>query len=76
MNAYNLQRTLCEQYPRHCQDDDERVGAFWLPFLTGAVISAPLWYIIGNNKNQNQVQQYYPGYYPTYYPYPPQYPYR
>lgn len=52
-------------YPR-CSETDERMGGFWLPFLTGAIISAPAWYILGNKNNQ---EYYYPQYYQPYYPY-------
>lgn len=55
---------LRHNYPRNCCND-ERLGAFWLPFLTGAIISAPAWYILGNKSNQ----EYYPNYYQPYYPY-------
>lgn len=51
-------------YPKPC--DDKRLGAFWLPFLTGAIISAPAWYILGNKSNQDY---YYPQYYQPYYQY-------
>lgn len=58
---------------------DERFGGFLLPFITGAVVSAPFWFVAGNNKQQYQNQSY-PMYYPyqqpaqqfpNYYPYPP-----
>lgn len=55
-------------------DNNERMGGFLLPFLTGAVVSAPFWYIAGNNKYckgaQCYQQQYYQNQpYPMYYPY-------
>ena len=56
---------LRKNYPRDCNSCDERIGGFWLPFLTGAIISAPAWYILGNKQNQ----EYYPQYYQPYYPY-------
>ncbi|MGN1295919.1 MAG: hypothetical protein ACI4U5_05870 [Bacilli bacterium] len=77
MNKDNLIRSLRNSYPRSCEDD-ERIGAFWLPFIAGAVVSAPVWYVIGNNKANDMTQ--YPTYYPyqpysynnpAYYPYPP-----
>lgn len=54
--------------------NDERFGgAFLLPFLTGAVVSAPFWYIGGSNKAQqlyqNQPYPYQNQPYPMYYPY-------
>lgn len=54
--------------------NDERFGgAFLVPFLTGAVISAPFWYLGAQNKaNQMYQQQMYYQYnnpYPQYYPY-------
>ncbi len=63
--------------------NDDRFGGFLLPFITGAVVSAPFWFVAGNNKAQYQNQQYpvyypyqtYPQSSPMYYPYPP-YPYR
>ena len=53
-----------------------------LPFLTGAVVSAPFWYLGGVNKGENYYKYnpypvYYPMYqgnypnYPSYFPYPP-----
>jgi hypothetical protein len=45
---------------------DERFGLL-LPFLTGAVISAPFWFTLGLNR------QPYPPYMPPY-PYPQAYP--
>lgn len=61
--------------------NDERIGGFLVPFLTGALVSAPLWYLGANNKLANSYYQnqqypmYYPYYtntnYPSYYPYPP-----
>ena len=54
-----------------CINDNERFGGgFLLPFLTGAAISAPFWYLGGVNKGQ---QQYYSQPYPVYYPYPVEY---
>ena len=62
---------------------DERFGGFLVPFLAGAVVSAPFWYLGANNKYQQQMyyqNQPYPMYYPyqnqgnglpSYYPYPP-----
>lgn len=60
--------------------NDERFGgAFLVPFLTGAVISAPFWYLGAQNKaNQMYQQQMYYQYnnqYPQYYPYTKYYPY-
>ena len=45
------------------QNNDTRFGGFLLPFLTGAVVTAPLWFLSGQNRYQT---------YPPYYPYPPQ----
>lgn len=59
----------CRNRPIEQCCNEDRLGGFLLPFITGAVISAPFWYIAGNNKYQNQ---YYPPY--PYYQYPP-YPY-
>lgn len=73
------------QNTRSCQENfgDERFGGFLVPFLAGAVVSAPLWYLGANNKYQQQMyyqNQPYPMYYPyqnqgtglpSYYPYPP-----
>lgn len=64
---------------KNCDLNDERFGGFLLPFITGAVVSAPFWFVAGNNKQQYQNQQYpmyypyqqYPQQIPTYYPYPP-----
>lgn len=54
-------------------DNDDRYG-FLLPFITGAVVSAPFWYLGANNKAQQQMQtqqMYYQNQpYPMYYPYP------
>lgn len=58
--------------------NDERFGgAFLVPFLTGAVISAPFWYLGAQNKANQMYQQQmsyqynnpYQTYYPNYYPY-------
>ncbi len=61
--------------------NDERFGGFLVPFLTGAIVSAPFWYLGGSNNAQKQMYYqsggypaYYPytqGPYPQYYPYPP-----
>lgn len=62
------QLNLRSIYPKCPQEkQDERFGGFLVPFIAGAAISAPFWFIAGNNK-QNQAI-YYP---PTveYYPYP------
>lgn len=70
---------------RSCEPNsgDERFGGFLVPFLAGAVVSAPFWYLGANNKVQQQMyyqNQPYPMYYPyqnpgtttpSYYPYPP-----
>ena len=61
------------------ENDDNRFGGFLLPFITGAVVSAPFWFVAGNNKAQYQNQPYpmyypyqpYPQRHPMYYPYPP-----
>lgn len=65
------------------ETNDERFGGFLIPFLTGAIVSAPFWYIGANNNIQKQMyyqNQPYPAYYPyqanpnqipSYYPYPP-----
>lgn len=45
------------------QNNDTRFGGFLLPFLTGAVVSAPFWFLGAQNRYQT---------YPPYYPYPPQ----
>lgn len=49
--------------------NDERFfgGGFLVPFLAGAVVSAPFWYLGATNKVQQQ--NYYPQPYPVYYPY-------
>ena len=50
------------------QNNNERFGGgFLLPFLTGAAISAPFWYLGGVNKGQQTYYQPQP--YPVYYPY-------
>lgn len=65
-----------------CKDNDERFGGFLVPFLAGAVVSAPFWYLGATNKYQQMYYQnqpypmYYPYQsanqpYPSYYPYPP-----
>lgn len=55
-------------YRQICNDYDERFGGFLVPFLTGAVVSAPFWFLGGQEKNK-------PVYYPQYYPYMPNNPY-
>lgn len=63
-------------------NNENRLGGFLLPFLTGAVVSAPFWYLGGVNKGENYYKYnpypvYYPMYqgnypnYPSYFPYPP-----
>lgn len=92
-------RYVCNQIPnvffpnsvnecnlRGCNEvspNNERFGGFLVPFLAGAVVSAPFWYLGANNKMQQQMyyqNQPYPMYYPyqstaqnipSYYPYPP-----
>lgn len=59
-------RSIYPKCPCNKQNDD-RFGGFLVPFIAGAAISAPFWFIAGNNK-QNQ-----PVYYQQpieYYPYP------
>ncbi len=46
-----------------CCNNDNRLGGFLVPFLTGAVVSAPFWFLGAQNRYQT---------YPPYYPYPPQ----
>ncbi len=54
--------------------NDERIG-FLLPFITGAAITAPLWYTAGINRPNYNPPVYYPvPYYPPMYYQP--YPYR
>lgn len=86
MNKYQFQRFGPFPYEiRECKNmnDDNRFGGFLVPFLAGAVVSAPFWYLGANNKYQQQMyyqNQSYPMYYPyqnsgnslpSYYPYPP-----
>ena len=85
-NDYLIQNIPCKGFNPCCQNgrienEDNRFGGFLLPFITGAVVSAPFWFVAGNNKAQYQYQsQPYPMYYPyqqypqqapMYYPYPP-----
>lgn len=60
--------SLCNQYPYNkYKENDERFGGFLVPFLAGAVVSAPFWYLGANNKYQQMYYQNQP--YPMYYPY-------
>lgn len=64
-------RSWCPDSQKPNIDNDDRFGGFILPFITGAVVSAPFWFIAGNNKQQQYAQQYYQNQpYPMYYPYP------
>lgn len=66
MNHYYPLPHYSHYYRGH--KEDERFG-FLLPFLTGAVISAPFWFTLGVNR-----QPFYPPYsqpFPYYQPYPP-----
>lgn len=76
---YYLNNSLRNKYPRLCQKnnslDNDRVGGFLVPFIAGAAISAPFWFIAGNNKQQQQQPvmytqpvEYYPYYQPYYLP--------
>jgi len=81
MNNFGFkQRSCCSNINSY---NDTRFGGFLFPFLAGAAISAPFWYL-GANKQQQQIYyppQPYPMYYPyqtgpndpfpSYYPYPP-----
>ena len=72
----NLPKTTCVNQP--FTNDERFGGAFLVPFLTGAVISAPFWYLGAQNKanqmyNQQMYYQYnnpynnpYNQYYPNY----------
>lgn len=82
MNKYQYQCFGPISNIRGISNNDERFGTFLVPFLAGAVVSAPFWYLGANNKYNQQVyyQQPYPMYYPyqgektiapSYYPYPP-----
>lgn len=59
------------------QNEERFGGAFLVPFLTGAVVSAPFWYLGAQNKANQMYQQHmnyqynnpYQPYYPNYYPY-------
>ncbi len=88
-NDYIIPNNPCKSWSQYnCNKkpeviNDDRFGGFLLPFITGAVVSAPFWFVAGNNKQQYQNQPYpiyypyqqYPQQSPSYYPYPP-YPYR
>ena len=80
MNNFKFNSNSC--FNKNCNDyNEDRFfgGGFLVPFLAGAVVSAPFWYL-GANKQQNYYPQPYPMYYPynvpnnesypTYYPYP------
>ena len=81
MNNFNFRNNpiFPNSCPNKCNQNDERFGGFLLPFITGAVVSAPFWFVAGNNKAQYNNQPYpmyypYQGQYnqpPTYYPDPP-----
>lgn len=72
----NKQFNLRSIYPKcPCEKQDERFGGFLFPFIAGAAISAPFWFIAGNNKQNQPIYyqqpvEYYPYPYPvnTYYP--------
>ena len=51
-----------KSYPHY--NDDVRLGGFLAPFIAGAAITAPFWFIAGNNKQYNNYPPYY--YYPYY----------
>lgn len=82
LNNYN---TFLQPVQKQMQTGDQFVnderfgGAFLVPFLTGAVISAPFWYLGAQNKANQMYQQQmyyqynnpyqnYPQHYPNYYP--------
>ena len=49
----SMNYSLCNQYPYNkYKENDERFGGFLVPFLAGAVVSAPFWYLGANNKYQ------------------------
>lgn len=66
MNNFNYRRNCCNSINDY-NDNRFLGGGFLFPFLAGAAISAPFWYL-GANKNQQQVY-YQPQPYPIYYPY-------
>ena len=72
MNNFGLNRECCSNKQIANYNDDRFFGGgFLVPFLAGAVVSAPFWYL-GANKSQQQVyyqQPYYQQPYPVYYPY-------
>lgn len=68
------QQTITYPYTIKKQNEnDERFGGFLVPFLAGAVVSAPFWYLGANNKAQQAYQQQM--YYQQNQPYPMYYPY-
>ena len=64
MNSFNYQNSCCGNGN---YNNTRFGGGFLFPFLAGAAISAPFWYL-GANKAQQQVY-YQPQPYPVYYPY-------
>lgn len=69
VNMYTNQYNGFRYPPQSNCTNDTRLGGFLVPFLTGAIVSAPFWYLGAQNRYQS-----YPPYYPypnaSYYPYP------
>lgn len=59
----------CCKCNQHINNQDQRLGGFLFPFIAGAAVSAPFWFVAGSNKSQNN---FYP--YPAQYQYYPVYP--
>ncbi len=61
-NDYIIPNNPCKSWSQYnCNKkpeviNDDRFGGFLLPFITGAVVSAPFWFVVGNNKQQYQNQ--------------------
>ena len=59
-NDYIIPNNPCKSWSQYnCNKkpeviNDDRFGGFLLPFITGAVVSAPFWFVAGNNKQQYQ----------------------
>ena len=66
MNGYK--KCGCKDSISNFYNYERLGGGFLLPFLTGAVVSAPFWYLGGVNRAQQGYYQPQP--YPVYYPYP------
>ncbi len=76
-NIYPRQNWTNENYyniPQQQCNNDQRLGGFLIPFLTGAAISAPFWLVAGSNKPQNNFYPYPPNQYPYYPVYMNNYP--